>query len=149
MKLAWLEATTADLELLAAWNHQLIHDEGSRNPMSIAELTHRMEGWLKGAYRAVIFSDPQPVAYALFKEEAELIHLRQLFVRRDRRRSGIGRTAMEILRREIWPTDVRLTVDVLCGNPAGMAFWRSVGYRDYYLTLEILPTASRPLRPGV
>jgi len=30
-------------------------------------------------------------------------------------------------------------VDVLCGNTAGIDFWRSVGYRDYSLTMEIMP----------
>jgi hypothetical protein len=58
---------------------------------------------------------------------------------RDRRRAGIGRRAFEILGREVWPRSVRLTVDVLCANQSGIAFWRSVGYRDYCLTLEIMP----------
>jgi len=30
-------------------------------------------------------------------------------------------------------------VDVLCRNTSGVAFWRSVGYSDYSLTLEIMP----------
>lgn len=139
MKLSWREASDSDLGLLAEWNHQLIRDEGHRNPMTVAELAERMKTWLQGEYRAIIFSDVAPVAYALFREETALIYLRQLFVRRDRRRSGIGRAAVDILRREIWRPDVRLTVDVLCRNTAGAAFWRSVGYQDYCLTLEILP----------
>ena len=107
--------------------------------MTTAELADRMRKWLEGEYRAVVFSDAEPVAYALFKKEDTLIYLRQLFVRRDRRRAGIGRCAFEILRREIWPPGIRLTVDVLCQNHGGVAFWRSVGYRDYCLTLEIMP----------
>lgn len=139
MKLSWREASDSDLGLLAEWNHQLIHDEGHRNPMTVKELAERMKKWLEGDYRAIIFSDADPVAYALFKKEQSMIYLRQLFVRRERRRSGIGRTAVDILRRELWPSDVRLTVDVLCQNVDGVAFWRSVGYRDYCLTLEIVP----------
>ncbi len=56
---------------------------------------------------------------------------RQLFVRRDLRRTGIGRAAMTILREHIWPKNVRLTVEVLSANQTGTAFWHSVGYKDY------------------
>lgn len=138
MKLSWYDATDSDIYLLAEWNFQLIRDERHGNAMTLEQLLDRMRKWLKGEYRAVIFSDTEPVAYALFKSEVELIHLRQFFIRRDRRREGIGRSAIEILRHEIWPSGVRLTVDVLCRNEGGIAFWRSVGYRDYCLTLEIM-----------
>jgi GNAT superfamily N-acetyltransferase len=139
MKLSWRRASDPDLDLLAEWNHQLIRDEGHRNPMTVPQLAERMKGWLAGEYEAVVFSEAAPVAYALYRREDGLIHLRQLFVRRDRRRAGVGRTAVGILRREVWPGSVRLTVDVLCGNRGAIAFWRSVGYRDYCLTLEIMP----------
>jgi GNAT superfamily N-acetyltransferase len=139
MKIAWRYASDADLSLLAEWNHQLIHDEGHRNPMTAERLAERMKAWLKGEYQAVIFSDGDPVAYALFKKEAQLIYLRQLFVRRDRRRCGIGREVLTILRQEMWPSNVRVTVDVLCRNVGAIAFWRSIGYQDYSLTLEIMP----------
>lgn len=141
MKLTWREATGSDLALLAEWNHQLIRDEGHRNRMTVEELAQRMEGWLAGAYRAVVFSEEEPVAYALFKADETFIYLRQFFVRRDRRRSGVGRAAWRILKDEVWPKDVRLTVDVLCENRGAVAFWRSVGYRDRCLTLEIMPAA--------
>jgi GNAT superfamily N-acetyltransferase len=139
MNLLWRYASDADLALIAEWNHQLIRDEGHRNSMTIEQLAERMKKWLQGEYQAVVFSDDEPVGYALFKKEDSLIHLRQFFVRRDRRRVGIGRFAFDQLLREVWPSGVRLTVDVLCQNTGGVAFWRSVGYRDYCLSLEIMP----------
>ena len=140
MNLTWRHATDADLGLLAEWNHQLICDEGHRNPMTVEQLAGRMKEWLQGEYQAVIYvADGEPVAYELYKKDAALIYLRQLFVRRDRRRVVIGLAAFAILREEIWPRDVRLTVDVLCANKAAVAFWRSMGYRDHVLTLEIMP----------
>ena len=125
--------------MLAEWNHRLIRDEGHRNSMTVEELGRRMEGWVAGEYRAVIFSIDEPVAYALFRQEEILVHLRQFFVQPSMRRQGIGRSAVEILRKEVWPSGIRLTVEVLCENNAGVAFWRSVGYSDYCLTLEIPP----------
>ena len=47
--------------------------------------------------------------------------------------------AMEILRTQIWPKNKRLTVSVLVHNTTATAFWRTVGYQDYCLTLEIMP----------
>jgi GNAT superfamily N-acetyltransferase len=140
MNLAWRYASESDLGLLGEWKHQLIQDEDHRNSMNVSELGDRMKGWLASEYRAVVFSDPDPVAYALFKSEPTLIYLRQLFVRRDKRREGIGRAAFALLQDEIWQRSIRLTVDVLCSNQSAIAFWRSVGYKDYFLTLEIMPT---------
>lgn len=133
-------ATSNDCGLLAELNHQLIRDEGHRNPMSVPELEQRMKEWLASEYAAVILEDGGAVAgYALFREEPKEIYLRQLFITRDRRRQGVGRQAVEILRSKIWPAGKRLTVEVLVHNTAAVAFWRAIGYQDYSLKLEILP----------
>ncbi len=134
-------ATDDDLNLLARWNRELIQDEGHRNHMGIPELRERMRGWLdEHLYQAVIFmGDSDAVAYALYSETNDEVYLRQFFVRRDRRRRGIGRYAIEILRTQIWPTDKRLTIDVLVRNTPGAAFWRAMGFSDYCVTMEIMP----------
>src|SRR4051812_6551420 len=103
-----------DCPALAGLNHQLIRDEGHRNPMTVPQLEQRMRGFLAGEYRAVIFEEGKAlVAYALYREQPEEIYLRHLFVVRDRRRRGIGRSTMEILRSQVWPRGKRLTVEVL------------------------------------
>jgi len=133
-------ATGDDLDLLAVWNRQLIQDEGHRNAMTLTQLRERMDDWLVGEYRAVIFSvEAEPVAYALYRESHSEVYLRQLFVARDYRRQGIGREAIGILQDRLWPRTKRLTVEVLVTNTAALHFWRAVGYRDYSLMLEILP----------
>jgi len=137
-------ATLDDCARLAELNHQLIRDEGHRNPMKVPQLEERMRAWLAGEYRAVIYEDGgEVVAYALFRESADEIYLRQLFVVRHRREQGIGHRAVEILRSEIWPKDKRLTVEVLTANKRAVKFWRSVGYADYALRLEIMTPNSR------
>lgn len=126
--------------MLAELNSQLIQDEGHRNKMSLAELETRMKGWLETEYTAQIFEiASEPIAYALYREQGSEIYLRQLFVDRNRRRQGIGRAAIAILRTNIWPKNKRLTVDVLTHNTVAIDFWRAVGYRDYCLTLEAMP----------
>lgn len=139
-------ATLADCPLLADLNHQLLRDEGHRNKMTVPELEQRMRGWLASEYVAILFEqDGQVVAHALYREQPQEIYLRQLFVARNRRRQGIGRKAIEILRTQVWPKDKRLIVDVLVHNTTAIAFWRAVGYQDYCLTLEIMPTENPPL----
>jgi GNAT superfamily N-acetyltransferase len=134
-------ATIADCQTLAEWNHQLIPDEGHRNPMDIPQLKERMRGWLTtGGYTAVIFEENgAAVAYALYREDATEIYLRQFFVMRRSRRKGIGRRAVAILISQLWPKTKRLTVEVLTQNQTAVAFWRAMGYRDYSLALEIMP----------
>lgn len=130
-------ATLDDCRLLAELNAQLIQDEEHRNPMSVDQLAERMRAWLAGEYRAVIFKRPQEtVGYALFRDEPEHVYLRQFFVRREARRQGVGRAAIEHLVRSVWPAHKRIRLDVLVGNTAAIAFWRSVGFADYCLTME-------------
>ncbi len=135
-------ATLNDCPRLAELNQQLIQDEGHRNPMTLLELEQRMRGWLSGEYRAVIFEQAEEaVAYALFREEEKEIYLRQLLVDRPRRCQGMGCRAVEILRSEIWPKDKRLTVEILVSNKRAVKFWRALGFADYSLLLEILPSS--------
>jgi len=81
------------------------------------------------------------IAYALFKETADEVHLRQFFVVRERRRQGFGRAALLELIERLWPRTKRLSVSVLVKNAPALAFWRALGYVDYDLTLEIPPRA--------
>jgi GNAT superfamily N-acetyltransferase len=139
-KMTFRAAALEDCALLAELNFQLIRDEGHRNALSVPQLEQRMRGFIASEYRAIVFEQAgRVVAYALYREGSEEIYLRQLFVVRDRRRRGIGRRAIEILRSQVWPRNKRLTVEVLVSNQPGVAFWRAVGYVDYALTLEIMP----------
>lgn len=130
-------AGTADLPLLAELNRQLIEDEAHSNPMTVAELEHRMRGWLASAYTAVVFTDEGGiVGYALYRTDRAGIFLRQFFVCRDRRRRGLGRAAMELLFRRVWPAGSLVTLEALSANGAGLAFWRALGFEDYAVTLR-------------
>lgn len=104
--------------------------------MTVKELAERMADWLAGEYAAVLFEEEGwIVGYALWRRDPEYVYLRQFYVRPERRRQGVGRAAIEWLWRHAWNRS-RVRVEVLVGNPAGLAFWRSVGFADYCLTLE-------------
>ena len=130
-------ARIEDCPLLGELNHQLVHDEGHRNTMTVPQLAKRMAGWLGGEYRAVIFEEGGTVAgYALYRTEPEYVYLRQLFVQSGMRRRGIGRQALEWLRQNAWREASPVRIDVLVDNTAAQAFWRAVGFRDYCITME-------------
>ena len=130
-------ATLADIETLAELNHQLIADEGADNPRSVPQLAERMAEWLEGRYRAVLFEEGgAPVAYALYRDDGESIYLRQFFVTRERRRTGVGRDAITRLVNEVFPPGKRVVVEVLAKNARAMAFWHAMGFVDYFMTLE-------------
>ena len=133
-------AQEGDIAVLGELNHQLIRDEGHRNPMTVPELEDRMRGWIEScAYRAVILELEGSLAgYALFRLEPEpTVYLRQFFICRDRRRQGIGRRAIALLQSEVWPPGTRVVVDVLVGNKSAIAFWKAVGFVDYSVSLEM------------
>ncbi len=130
------KASQPDCSLLATLNHQLIRDEGHRNSMTVDQLTIRMESWLATDYAAYIVRlDAEPTGYALFRTETEFIYLRQFFVHPDFRRRGIGSSAFQWLNDNIWHNEL-VRIDVLCANNAGIAFWRSMGFDDYCITME-------------
>jgi ribosomal protein S18 acetylase RimI-like enzyme len=137
--LIYRHATLVDAEVLGQLNHQLIRDEGHRNPMSVAELTERMRNWLAHeGYEALLgFDGDAVVAYVLWRDQPDSVYLRQIYVQREYRRLGAARHLMLTLFQR-WP-DKRLTVDVLAGNARALAFWRRMGYQDYAVMLERLP----------
>jgi predicted acetyltransferase len=131
-------ANDADATQLATMNHQLIRDEGHRNSMSAAELEDRMRDWLRNEYQATIFMvDESTAGYALYKQERDWIYLRQFFILPELRHRGYGRAGMQWLFHNQWRDGHRIRVDVLIGNTDGISFWRSVGFQDYCITMEI------------
>jgi ribosomal protein S18 acetylase RimI-like enzyme len=147
-------ATLDDVPILTRLNRQLVEDEQHRNRFkSDAWFEERMRGFLTGRYRAVLFElEGEIVAYALYTghpDHSDTIYLRQIFVDRARRRQGIGREAMRVLREEIWPRDKRVTVEVLVSNKVAHAFYKATGFREYSIELEIPASGSpRSAPPG-
>ncbi len=139
------KAALSDCPLLADMNKQLIEDEGHRNPMTVSKLEERMRGWLESGYQAFLFIGPnaEVLGYALFRDEAEWVYLRQFYVDRRWRRKKIGTAAFSAIEEQIGMKKDRLRLDVLTKNKGGIAFWQSLGFEEYCLTLE-KTVGSRP-----
>lgn len=136
-------ATLGDVPLLARLNHQLIRDEGHRNPMTVEQLAARMRAWLETEYAAVVFEqDGGVVAYALWRDDGDEAYIRHFFVARDHRHQGIGRQAVRLLLDDILPRGRCVVLDVLAHNSCASAFWQSLGFTAYAVTMELPPPTS-------
>ncbi len=130
------QAALADSPVLAELNQQLIRDEGHRNRMTLTELEARMQEWLDGEYEAQLFElDATIIGYALYRRDPNCVYIQQFFIRPEYRRQGHGQFALNWLTQRVW-TDQRLRCEVLVENHAGIAFWRSMGFTDYCITME-------------
>jgi GNAT superfamily N-acetyltransferase len=137
-------ATAEDGPALGPLNAQLIVDEGHRNSMTVPQLVERMTAWLRGEYQAVIVESSGAIdGYALYRREADHLYVRQIFVRGEGRRRGIGRRLLQWLAENAGHGTLRIRIDVLVGNTAARQFWESLGFRDYCLTMERELSANR------
>lgn len=133
-------ASVKDAGLLARLNARLVEDGADFGPADHDYLERRMRRWLSGGgNHGVLFEDArgQVVAYAVYQEFPREIYLRQFLVLPAARHGGIGREAFQLLRGSLWSADKRLTLEVMSDNRNGYRFWRSLGYRDCAMTLEI------------
>ena len=139
------EAAEADLPLLARMNKCLIEDEGSRNPMSVAELQQRMGGWLRSDWRADLFVENETVVgYAVYQLRQDeyfpnnsMVYLRQMYIDRDQRSRKLGRLALQALAQTRFPADCIVAIEVLATNLRGAKFWSQVGFQSYCTTMQI------------
>ena len=131
------KASIADAAELAKLNSDLLHDEGHRNTLSIAQLEARMGKYLDEGHVAFIFTDHSgTIGYALFRDDNHDVFLRQFFIVDHARRKGIGREAFNWLCENVWADAERVTLNVLLHNRRGMDFWHSVGLADYCMMME-------------
>lgn len=118
-----------DSETLALLNKQLIDDEKSDNPMSVAELTERMKGFLSKEYSAYFFeAEDSVLGYALVKTDCKPLYLRQFFIARQYRRQRLGTEAFYALMGLLGADTI--DVEVLSHNEAGNRFWENLGFQE-------------------
>lgn len=156
MGLSIRSATQDDLLPLAQMNKRLIEDEGSRNPMSLPELEHRMRGWLGGGWNVDLFiesramSNQRPcagspvVGYAVYQlrpdeydQDEPVVYLRQFFIDRPYRDKGLGGLTLRQLATSRFPPRCTVVFDVLAANPRGLKFWERLGFHPYMTTLKL------------
>jgi Acetyltransferase (GNAT) domain len=133
------KAKGTEVELLAQLNRQLDEDEPHPYPLPLSALTERMRRWIdSGEYDVLLFRRGERVAgYAVWRAEELGTYLRHFFICRDQRREGLGRAAIQLLCRDVFPKDRPVNIDAAVGNEKGIAFWHAVGFRDFSIGMEL------------
>jgi ribosomal protein S18 acetylase RimI-like enzyme len=127
-----------DLDWLAQMNQQLIRDEGHRNKMTVMELKERMANFLQADYNAVIVSQAdEDIGYALYRQDSDYMYLRQIFIKKEMRRKGIGRKLIQWLKNGPWKDFKIIRTEVLVNNKSAFKFWEAMGFETYCLTMEM------------
>lgn len=117
------KASPDDCPVLAVFNRHLIEDEGDSNTMTVPELENRMRGWFQnGVYTGFLFKlNGEIIGYALV--DLSEMWMRHFFICREYRRQGYGRSAINLLFRQLGTDEIGLSC--LLYNARGLAFWRS------------------------
>lgn len=125
-------------------NKRLIEDEGSSNPMTLLQLENRLRIWLQAEWRGVLFfENTQSVGYAIYRlqrqdfDNRETAYIRHYFIERDYRRKGYGSEGLKKLRSEILAKNTTIYLEVLTHNARGRAFWQSLGFTEYSVTMRL------------
>ena len=123
------KCTLNDVKQLAILNKQLIEDEKSDNPMTVAELEERMRDFLETDYEAYFFMENREVmGYALVNKTRNPMYLRQFMIERKFRKQHIGTIAFDMLLNVLNVKE--MDVEVLSWNEAGLAFWEGCGFQE-------------------
>ncbi|MXS17505.1 GNAT family N-acetyltransferase [Pseudomonas oryzihabitans] len=143
MTVVYRQAGLADLEVLTGFNAGLQRDQGSPQPLAEAVLRQRLADWLsEGTYQGILAErDDQPLGYALYCLKDERIFLRHFYIAPAARRQGLGRAFYHHLQDDLWPAGWPVQLNVLASNARGQAFWRTLGFEAFSLTLQQSPPA--------
>ena len=122
-------AAELDVLLLAELNQEMIAASGHSSILNREELIVRMKNWItSGEYEAILFfCSNELVGYCLFRGRSTIC-LRQFLIRKRYRGRGVGQSAFEFLKENVWSKDSTVKLDVYPTNSSGYAFWRRLGF---------------------
>lgn len=121
------KCTIDDCEYLAELNKELIHAEGSDNPMTIRELEQRMKDFLQTVCEAYFFIErDRVVGYALIKMDCDPLYLRQFLIIQEYRRRHYVKQAFRMLLSYLQTDSV--DIEVLSNNERGIQLWEKMGF---------------------
>ncbi len=137
--------TQEDILRIASWNIELHEDEGSV-PMSNTQAMERLAQWLaSGRFHGMVFIlDDVDVGYVLYELQAanpdlrnsvDSVYVRQFYITRENRRSGLGTEAFRCFLGEVG--EKRVTLEVKATNPNGQRFWESLGFAPQEIAYQL------------
>jgi ribosomal protein S18 acetylase RimI-like enzyme len=129
-------ATIEHLEILTQMNIQLREDEQIDNIMSEKDVRDRMEGFLNGlVYKAILFIDNnKTLGYCLIDFTKKPLYLRQIFINRKERSTGLGKIFLRMVMAKYDIKDI--DVEVMVWNEKAIKFYTNFGFKKRFIGMN-------------
>ena len=130
------KATNQDIDLLFSINQQLIIDEDYDRPLTDEKLNERWKQFFTEIYIDFFIKvENEIVGYSVIHNHQTPKYIRHFYVQKEYRRKGIGKKAFYLILNEL---DVKeIDVDVMYWNQSGLSFWKSLGFHERYIGLDL------------
>jgi ribosomal protein S18 acetylase RimI-like enzyme len=104
--------------------------------MSEKDVRDRMEGFISGAaYKAILFIDKNLIqGYCLIDFTKKPLYLRQLFINREERNTGLGKMYLRMVLEKYNIKEI--DIDVMEWNEKAINFYKNFGFRKRYIGMN-------------
>jgi ribosomal protein S18 acetylase RimI-like enzyme len=138
-----LQATPDLLDPLAEMNIQLRADENMDNVMTPDEVRSRMLSFLQSnEYSVFVLNQNSEIkGYAVIKTGSKPMFLRQIFVKREFRKQGLGAYIINELLKKLNINEMDL--EVMAWNQAAIEFYEKFGFKRRYIGMRFKTFRSR------
>ncbi len=130
-------ATIADLDILTQWYKDLRTDEKMDNIITDEEIRNQMEYFLQGSTYKTYFLEVEgtAVGYGMLDITRNPRYLRHLFIQRDFRRKGYGKTLITLLMDLHAISEI--DIEVMVWNQTALKFYNEMGFKNRYTGMRL------------
>lgn len=132
-----LQQITSEEEIVvtADMTRKLFENEPSNKHPSKEEFEDRIRNNMNNGCVVYHFMEEDKIlGYAMINMERTPYYLIDFFTDREYRRTGVGKTAFQMLLKEL-DTET-LDLDVFCWNTRGREFWKSLGFEEMAIIMR-------------
>jgi len=131
------KAVIEDCDELVQMNTQLVIDEQYDVILPEDKMIERMKDFIQGSvYDCYLMVHDRVVCgYCLVDKTKNPLYLRHLFVKKEHRRKGYGKTAIQMLL-NMYKTDA-LDIEVMAWNANALKFYESIGFTPRFIGMRI------------
>lgn len=131
------KAVIENCDELVEMNNQLVIDEQFDVILPQDKMIERMKDFIQGSVYDcyLMIHDSVHCGYCLVDTTKTPLYLRHLFVKKEHRRKGYGKTAIQMLL-QMYKTD-SLDIEVMAWNSNALKFYESIGFTPRFIGMRI------------
>ena len=131
------KAVIEDCDELVEMNNQLVIDEQFDVILPEDKMIERMKDFIQGSVYDcyLMIHDSVHCGYCLVDTTKTPLYLRHLFVKKEHRRKGFGKQAIQMLL-QMYKTN-SLDIEVMAWNANALKFYESIGFTPRFIGMRI------------